>query len=352
MRYLFKYNCSRILKKALWNLYSRFLCDQKKGESERLANLAQRTAAVFSLIMTTGFSGAVQAAEEEPSLRWYQVELIVFAQRPLPGSLSENWPRDIALAFPPNWVELKKTEPETQTAMIPGATEPGVTTSNTTISNTTTETVSNTIKSEAGETQSIAALNIEAFKILPEKEFEMTNEANDLKKDGRYRILFHHAWRQPVTNRDNAPAVLVYGGTQYGNHHELEGSITVSVSRYLHVHTNLWHSTFKPNYGQKFDDWPELPLKPSLENEPASLSGFSDQQFDQWDTLDGRATKYETILQSPYVVEQIVTLRQARKMRSGEMHYIDHPNLGLLVKIIPYKPSESNESEKKADNSL
>ena len=40
------------------------------------------------------------------------------------------------------------------------------------------------------------------------------------------------------------------------------------------------------------------------------------------------------------IVETRYSLIQRRKMRSKELHYIDHPKLVLLVKVIPYTPAE------------
>lgn len=40
------------------------------------------------------------------------------------------------------------------------------------------------------------------------------------------------------------------------------------------------------------------------------------------------------------IVETRYSLIQRRKMRSKELHYIDHPKLVLLVKIIPFTPAE------------
>ena len=32
--------------------------------------------------------------------------------------------------------------------------------------------------------------------------------------------------------------------------------------------------------------------------------------------------------------------QQQRRMRSGELHYLDHPVIGLLVKVTPYESEE------------
>ena len=53
---------------------------------------------------------------------------------------------------------------------------------------------------------------------------------------------------------------------------------------------------------------------------------------------DGQSVNANTISESLYsapVIEYITTLREKRRMRSEELHYIDHPILGLLIFITP-----------------
>ncbi|WJW76760.1 CsiV family protein [Thiohalobacter sp. IOR34] len=35
-----------------------------------------------------------------------------------------------------------------------------------------------------------------------------------------------------------------------------------------------------------------------------------------------------------------VRMQQSRRMRSGELHYLDHPRFGVLVRVTPYEPPE------------
>ena len=33
----------------------------------------------------------------------------------------------------------------------------------------------------------------------------------------------------------------------------------------------------------------------------------------------------------------VYSMQQSRRMRSGELHYLDHPVFGLAIKVTPYK---------------
>ena len=55
--------------------------------------------------------------------------------------------------------------------------------------------------------------------------------------------------------------------------------------------------------------------------------------YQQW---EGRVTNpYTELADAPYLIKSITVLEQKRKMRSGELHYIDHPKMGILIKIEP-----------------
>ena len=38
---------------------------------------------------------------------------------------------------------------------------------------------------------------------------------------------------------------------------------------------------------------------------------------------------------SKRVLSQVIPMKQSRRMRSKELHYIDHPMLGILVRVTP-----------------
>ncbi len=190
------------------------------------------------------------------------------------------------------------------------------------------------------------------FYKLPHEIFELTPLEQDLRRKNGYRVLFHEAWRQPVQAEENAKSVLINGGKTYGEHTELEGSLKISVSRYLHVHTNLWLAEFIPNFGQNIENWPQLPEKPQInlrQNTPAGSMNLAPAAAGQQELV--LINEYSKIIDQPYVIDQLYTLKQRRRMRSEELHYIDHPVLGLIIKVIPFDYQEpSNEDLDKEDD--
>jgi hypothetical protein len=126
----------------------------------------------------------------------------------------------------------------------------------------------------------------------------LTDMGLRMADSGKYRVLFHQRWRQPVD--DGALAIPVYleGGEQIDipiavipddpaisplpalTEPELQGTLQLSLSRSLQVDTDLWLAST---------------------------------------THDG--TRHFT------------PMRESRRLGTGELHYLDSPNLGVLIRV-------------------
>ena len=108
-------------------------------------------------------------------------------------------------------------------------------------------------------------------------------------------------------------------------------------------------SDFEPNYGQAENreceaPWPELPTIPSpLDTKDLFALSYVETNWQTPLAIDSLIpnNEYNTIIARPYLTRNIVQLKQKRRMRSKELHYIDHPQVGLLIKLMPYeRPTE------------
>lgn len=265
-----------------------------------------RTRALSRACMLLLLLGALNANAQSRHEGWYQVELLAFS-RPQ-AQVEEQFPHNINLRYPQQWVELKElaaTDGQTHTA----------------------------------DANTVNQAN-EPFTLLPANERSLNDEARRLVRAGGYQLLFHQAWRQPIYNSKNAQSIIISGGQSYGKHQELEGSITISVATYLTLTTNLWLTQFGVNIDQNNTTWPSLPLRPNyrapVSHEPSPLNSPAnplDNPLADWSNLQEIAEEDEP---TPYAPQQIVLLKEKRDMRSSEVHYIDHPLLGLIIKITPY----------------
>lgn len=225
--------------------------------------------------------------------RYYQVEIVVFESLDKRVLQSERWPKDPGAPSLAGVLELAGAE-------SPPAEKQG-------------------------------------FHLLPASEHRLEGVVKRLEASGQYRPLVHLAWQQPALRRQRAVAVRIAGGwpraaaaslahRPQSALHAVDGSFRLYRGRYLHAVADvvLYHSeptAFPPTEKQQtFYDGPQANPAPS----PPQPSRFR--------------------------------LSEHRRMRSAELHYLDHPLFGLLVQITPYRAPESSalapteDSEPEDDN--
>lgn len=152
----------------------------------------------------------------------------------------------------------------------------------------------------------------QAFRSLPEETLRLSTIARSLRRSSRYDVLLHTAWRQPV-NIDPTP-VLIQTGNRYGELYEIDGTLSISRSRFLHIHADLWFTQFEPKFNQ-----PQF-IRSQLEDLPEEAKDYPELV-----TIERN--------KDTHIAVHSHTLRHSRRMRSGVLHYIDHPFFGVLIKI-------------------
>jgi len=143
-----------------------------------------------------------------------------------------------------------------------------------------------------------------AFKMLGDGQFILKSHYNKLSANPAYTPIMHVAWRQPVGYRKKGFKVKIEGGKvfvmqassaneddesgspsnpQAGKQlREISGIVIVKRTRYFHIKTDLLYR----------------------HKESAGDTGF-----------------------------KVYRMKGSRRMKSSELHYIDHPMFGLLVYI-------------------
>lgn len=280
----------------------------------------------------------------------YQVEVIIFERGAhSSGSDAEGWQKHALLEYPKNWQRLIDPEEEASRQTLADQ-EDSLRLSDEflqTLAEERGDSIQSTSSATPAEPSSLSE-GQEYFEYLPEQSLGLRKTRDALTRRNHYRVLFHETWLQPMTSPEKAPALILHGGKRYGDHYELQGYINLSVSRFLHIQTDLWLSEFSVNPGQDFGPLPRLPVEPQLADKWTSADSANSQYQPNddmvnltqqpggtdWTTGAGN-WQQEDASKSPYLVNQVTTLRQKRRMRSGELHYLDHPRFGVLIKITP-----------------
>ena len=146
----------------------------------------------------------------------------------------------------------------------------------------------------------------------------LRNAATRMRRSGDYAVLHHGGWLQAIPPRDSAqPLLIQLGASMPDATFELEGSVSVTLGRFLHFAAEVWLR----------QDPSDTRDSAELEGEADSISrGQSASVGPERSRTDG--TGY-------------ALLSESRRMRPGEVHYLDHPWLGILVRIEPVEAPDA-----------
>ena len=205
---------------------------------------------------------------------------------------------------------------------------------------------------------SIEAAREKSYEIIPIEEMRLTETVLKIVNSARYSLLAHVAWRQPGVEKDQAMPIWIKGGrifgeeftsidnqidielaakteylgsendsafstiesldTQYSEYesdtslYELEGKITIGLSRYLHTYADLVLRK------------PRLTIDPSIE-----VPGLEQSVIEN--LPDTRILNNHS-------------LKERRRMRSNKLHYLDNPEFSMLILITPYEAPEVDQT--------
>jgi len=341
-------------------------------------NKCKKMPALLATLLAVAASGlfpATASAQSEP--RWYRIELLIFAHRSEAARDSETWEPTPVLLYPhqtrflvdPALVEKNLAQFDAtselnerghQTLFIippPNEDEEEIIEEN--VDPPEPATLTLTMEPDSPELTPPPEPELPTtptpYVILANAELEFRGKAAYMERSGRYKTLFHETWVQPMAEQGLALPIVVDRSGDLENWPELQGSVTFFISRFLHVETNLWLNTLGEYLPQGWD-MPAPPLGPKSltviyppepESDPALdpelgyqpiASGFFGATVPE--SEDEEAEALAEAAEPIYPWRHAVSLQQKRKMRSTEVHYIDHPMLGLVIKISPLSEEE------------
>lgn len=143
--------------------------------------------------------------------------------------------------------------------------------------------------------------------------------ARSLRRSSRFNVIDHKSWIQPINSEPTA--IMFQTGKRYDDLFEIEGIVSFSRLRYLHVQTNLWYTIFEPKGGN---------ANPYPGGLASNLSDETLASYPELVEVERERGRY-----FPARTHQMI---QSRRMRSDEMHYLDHPLFGMVVRITRFEP--------------
>jgi len=309
-----------------------------------------------------------QDSEIEPE-RWYEVEIILFEQLKPASAEPELWPLDIEHPDLSNAIDLLHSPEQAQTTAVAESTDE------------TIAVIESTAPVETGlsqtETDEASDPYLDTpYLILPNQQYQLTDAYQKLLNSEDYLPLVHIAWRQVIPPREQPDRIFIHDklnnsidedtleqvpaielDTEFippsvdflaepiaeesiandtAPEHNLSGIISLGLGRYIHVEADL------------------LLYKPQLENlavedEPAPpvFSAPESMQF----IFDGFEINPSTIVEEEEQTPELFRIQGNLRMPSKEVHYLDHPLIGMLILFTPYEVPEPEEIEELEDTS-
>ncbi len=165
-----------------------------------------------------------------------------------------------------------------------------------------------------------APLSANHIKPLEDDQRDLLEAFNRLNLDPLTRPVVYYAWQQAVARNAPIPPVKVHAGPETGPHAMFEGYLQLRRNRYTHMAIDVFKNQFRVLPYNTITEWL---LEDDWNAFPVSWLAMPLQVMNGALTLKGTA----------YVPMNTLHISQSRRVKDGEIHYIDHPALGLIVTI-------------------
>ena len=142
------------------------------------------------------------------------------------------------------------------------------------------------------------------FEIDSARTFSLSSEVSKIAKSRDFRVISTKSWFQNIKTLKDAELVFLDSGFFKGS--RIFGYLQLYKERFLHFNSKLYFS--------------ELDLL--IEQQPNFISGKN--IFEDEIIIDLFKEKNQKILYE---------VNHSKKFKSGEIHYMDHPKFGMLIKL-------------------
>lgn len=165
-----------------------------------------------------------------------------------------------------------------------------------------------------------------AFHILPEDALNLVKVRGHLERGAETTPILHVGWRQPGVSKDNAQWVNLYLPPR-----DADGAPASAKLLGMAQRTGAAESETAAEPSLIPLDALQAPMI-----SPPVLDGTVRVHLARYLHADVDLVYHHENAETPF------RLSTSRRMRSGELHYLDHPVYGVLIKVVPYEPEKIN----------
>ena len=198
-------------------------------------------------------------------------------------------------------------------------------------------------------------------------DLEFANAVNRFGYRSDMKVAWHQAWIEELQDSANAYDHEVTASYEEENFRiDISGSFNLYRSRYIHIRPDLEVDQLiftipadAPLSGETTENTEEGAMTMAVTSDTISdnignsdaLPGVEGQMTilppDQGITNEPVAEP-----EPEWIPLRAAKIERSRRMRSGEVHYLDHPLLGMVVKVTPYEvPEEASEEAPESEAS-
>jgi hypothetical protein len=312
---------------------------------------------LLKALLLTLFTLPAWAQQEETPEPWYEVEIILFENLDPQAMESETWPLQVDRPDLTGAIHLLTEAPqeETHATDVNLDAEPQPEVPAMAATGTDVEPGKEALpaeenppaEEEPSADESASAELPTPYLILPPETYQLNDAYAKLADSQNYLPLLHIAWRQIIPPREKADRIyvddLIYLaekapeaaaeelpvtemppsdmllGPEPKPEPTISGIISIGLSRYLHVNADL------------------ILHKPGIENEePLPVEDFPPPPTDEMQLAPMPEESADIMMPKEEQTPEYFLIQGNLRMRSGEVHYLDHPLAGMLILFTPY----------------
>lgn len=142
------------------------------------------------------------------------------------------------------------------------------------------------------------------FEVDSARNFTLSDEVKKIARSRDFRVIGTKSWFQKIQDINNSETVFI--DTDFFKGNRIFGYLKLYKERFLHFSSTIYLSEEDPSIQTN----PHFIKGKSINNDDLELNIFENKN---------QILLYE--------------VSQEKKLRSGELHYVDHPKFGMLVKL-------------------
>lgn len=165
------------------------------------------------------------------------------------------------------------------------------------------------------------------LKNIAVEDSDFTDIVSRISKSRELSILSTGSWQQAIQRGQKLPPLKITGGQSYdnGKRFQLEGELQIRRERYMHASIDVFLADFTTLPYSDLKKW------------------FFEANEKKWPInwlLQPLAFQHPTLnkVGNSLVPKNVIHFQQSRRIKDTEIHYIDHPAVGLMITIKEIEP--------------